>query len=222
MEERVYDLIMFDLDGTLIDNREAILEAYGEMTKEFGYPMPKTEWIYTRIGLPLPGTLKIVSNNADDDVINRMIDSFRDHYLRCCDHGVRMLDGAEELLKFLKSNGFKVALASTKGDKGLQELIGRMKIDHYFDIVTGLRPGFAPKPDPSQLLYIIDKLGVEKRRSMYVGDTPVDVAAARNAGVRSVAVATGIDVGATTLQEIKSSHPDIMVQNVREITSYLY
>ena len=222
MEYRAYDLIIFDLDGTLIDNRDAIVHAYNEMLAEFGYKSPPVEWVYTRIGLPLEGTFKILSNNAGDDVVNRMIDSFRDHYVRECDNGVRMLDGAKELLAYLKDNRFKVALATTKGDAGAKELLRRMRIDHFFDIAVGLTKEFRPKPDPSMLLYIMDRLSVDRSRTMFVGDTPVDVAAARNARVKSVAVATGIDIGATTLQELKASDPDIMVQNIMDVTSYLY
>ncbi|HUY70257.1 MAG TPA: HAD family hydrolase [Candidatus Baltobacteraceae bacterium] len=221
-EIKSYDLVIFDLDGTLIDNRDAIVYAYREMLKEFNYNPPKLEWIYTRIGLPLDATFRIISNNAGEDVINKMIDSFRDHYIRNCDHGVRMLDGAKELLSYLKNNGFKVGLATTKGDAGLQELLRRMKIDHFFDLAVGLSKEFRPKPDPSMLLYIMDKLSVDRSRTLYVGDTPVDVAAARNANVKSVAVATGMDIGATTLQELKNANPDIMVQNIIDVTAYLY
>ncbi|MDE1810537.1 MAG: HAD family hydrolase [Candidatus Micrarchaeota archaeon] len=222
MDIKSFDLIIFDLDGTLVDNRVAIVNAYKKALEEFGYAYPGDKWVWSRIGAPVHDAFVAVTKGVEEGKISEMVDVFRDAYIKDCDKGVEVLPGAVELLTYLRKNGFKTGLATTKGNAGAQELLKRAGLIDYFDVAVGLTDEFRPKPDPSMLDYIIGKLGVERSRTMYVGDTPIDMAAARNAKVKSVAVMTGIDIGATTLQELKSSNPDIMMQSLSDLSAYLY
>ena len=222
MDIKSFDLIIFDLDGTLVDNRVAIVNAYKKALSEFGYTYPGDKWVYGRIGAPVRDAFVVITNGADDVKISEMVDVFRDAYIKDCDKGLEILPGAVELLTYLRKNSFRTGLATTKGNAGTQELLKKAGLLDYFDVAIGLTDEFRPKPDPSMLNYIIDKLGVGRSRTMYVGDTPIDMAAARNAKVKSVAVMTGIDIGATTLQELKSSNPDIMMQSLSDLSAYLY
>jgi len=98
----------------------------------------------------------------------------------------RLVPGAKEVLKRLKYRGFLLGLATGDNRNPTEAMLGRLRIDHYFDVVLCAEETKAPKPDPGILLEICSRSGVPPSEAIYVGDTPYDMIAGREAGMKLV------------------------------------
>ncbi|MDE1856453.1 MAG: HAD family hydrolase [Candidatus Micrarchaeota archaeon] len=215
-----FGLVVFDLDGTLVDNRAGIKVAFDATLDKFGLPRMSDMDIYAGIGKPILERFETELPVSRDTALE-MTDYFRSVYLSKGHTGVALLDGAEEALRRIRGAGIKTGLATTKGNNGTQMLLRETGLDRYFDLALGLTKEFRPKPYPDMIEHVMDRLGVPKERTAYVGDTPIDMAAARNAGVFPIAVKTGIALGITDLEELEESKPGMMIGTLRELPGAL-
>ncbi len=217
-----YDLVIFDADGTLIDNRHAIRSNFNYARQAHGYPpLPESE-IDAMIGTPLVEMYERTLPESARHLAPQMAKMHVERYLTNCDQGIVILDGAVSTLEYLQQNGFKSAVATSKSTHGVQHLFQKIGLYDRFDMVIGVQDGIKPKPHPDMIYYILEQLQIEKQRAVLVGDTPTDIITARNAGIPVIVVTTGAALGMADFREIHTLQPDLIVPSLLDMVDYLY
>ncbi|MFH0848030.1 MAG: HAD family hydrolase [archaeon] len=220
--KRRYDLIMFDLDGTLIDNRAAIRDNFNHALEAHGLPQLGDGKIDSMIGTPLAEMFEKILPKPACFSAEDLAHSYMQRYLQTSHIGTHVLEDVVPTLERLRSDGFRLAVATTKVNEAVQPLLQKMGLYDYFDMATGRREGMKNKPHPDILNYIMKELKMIPQRSVMVGDTPTDVMTARNAGVSMIGVTSSISLGFTTLDRIRDAQPDIIIPSLHHLFEYLY
>jgi len=217
-----YDLVIFDADGTLIDNRHAIRSNFNYARQAQGYPpLPESE-IDAMIGTPLVEMYGRTLPESARHLAPQMARMHAERYLSNCDKGIVILDGAVSTLEYLRQNGFRSAEATTKTTGGVRQLFQKIGLYDRFDMVVGVQDGIKPKPHPDMIYYILEQLQIGKERAVLVGDTPTDIETARNAGIQVIVVTTGVKLGFADFREIRAMQPDLIVPSLPDVVDYLY
>ena len=186
-------LVIFDLDGTLLNTIEDLGHAANYAVEKNGfathtlasYPFFVGNGVRRLITRVLP------EEHRDDATIDRLLKDFREYYDdHCCDC-TKPYPGMPELLRDLRDQGVQLAVASNKYDAAVQRIIGHYFGDIDFVAIEGQKEGVNVKPDPSVVFAILAKARVPKREVLYVGDSGVDMETARRACVDSVGVTWG-------------------------------
>lgn len=203
----MYKLIVFDLDGTLLDTIEDLANSVNYALEQFNFPTHKTNEYRFFVGNGVNMLLEraLPESNRTADFVTMLKAEFIKHYYNHSDALTKPYPGIVDLLVNLQIDGYKLAVASNKMHLATVELVARFFADIRFSNVFGQREGFPTKPNPSILNEIITTAGVDKSEVLYVGDSGVDVATAYNAGVAFVGVLWGFrpqkeleEVGART------------------------
>jgi len=200
--------ILFDLDGTLIDSTEAIVQSFYHTFDAVGDPRPDRQAIEETISAPLEVQLAAL---MDRDPIEMAL-IYRDHYFATCSDSTFLLPGVVDTLDQLKEAGLKLGIATSKSRKGSEILLAHLKVRDYFDSLIGADDVTHTKPHPEALLVSLTQLDTQADEAMYVGDTHFDTQAARRAGVTCIGVATGY----ATRLELESCEPEHVVDDMCE------
>lgn len=189
----MYKLIIFDLDGTLLDTLEDIANSTNFALSQFNFPQHTLTEYCNFIG---NGLVKLIErslpeNQRSADVISMVKNEFIKHYFAHAEELTKAFPGITDLLDKLQKENFKLAIASNKTHPATASLAKRFFADIRFTDVFGQREGHPVKPNPAILEEIIQNANVRKKEVLYVGDSGVDVATAQNAGVDFVGVLWG-------------------------------
>ena len=187
-------LIIFDLDGTLINTIEDLGTAVNYAMERCGYPKHTMEEYAAMVGngvrmlvtRALPEHLK-----GDKSLVDTALPIFEKYYTEHIDVYTRPYDGMPELLSRLNAAGVKIAVATNKFQEGADKIIAKVFPGIRFDAIYGNRPGVPLKPDASVIHQILEATGVKAEDALYAGDTEVDMATAINGGVRAIGVTWG-------------------------------
>lgn len=208
-------LVIFDLDGTLLNSVADLATASNYALKECGFPIHSPEAYPFYVG---NGVRKLIErvlpeNARDEETINKVLEIFTHYYNDHMTDKTVPYPGIVDLLKALKERGDNIAVASNKYQAGVENLIR-----HYFDMVEwsaieGQQEGVPTKPDPSIVFDILSKCPTPKSEVLYVGDSGVDMITAARAGVESV----GVTWGFRPVKELKNNFADNIVNNPDEI-----
>ncbi len=186
-------LFIFDLDGTLANTLESIKDAVNMCMSHFGYPLQSTEQVRKNIGngaalllrRSLPEKIEYEENHFAS------IEEYFKAFYRMTQTRVNSCyDGIYELIMDFRQDGYKLAVLSNKPDELTQIIIKNIFGDGVFDFVMG-QTELPRKPDPTVPKMIAERLGVDLSMCRFIGDSEVDIATARNAGMKSVAVSWG-------------------------------
>lgn len=189
-----YKLVIFDLDGTLVDTIADLGAAANAALAAKGLPQHSPEAYRGMVG---NGVRKLMERampeamRADGQALDALLDSFLKYYIEHIDERSRPYPGIRELLQELQAAGVELAVASNKFQAGAEKLVGRMFPEIEFAAVLGGRPGVPLKPDPSIVAEIRSRAGVSLRETLMVGDSATDIATAAGAEVDCVAVSWG-------------------------------
>jgi len=208
-------LVIFDLDGTLLNTIEDLghaanhaLAAHGFATHSIAsYPFFVGNGVRRLITRVLP------EDHRDDETIDALLKDFKDYYNEHNTDYTKPYAGMPELLQDLRDRGVKVAVASNKYQQATDKIIKHFFPDIDFVDVIGQREGVNVKPDPSILFSIIATARVPKAQVLYVGDSGVDMEAARRACVDSV----GVTWGFRPEKELVEYHADTIISNPLDI-----
>ena len=193
----MYDTVIFDLDGTLLDTLEDL-----HLTLNFAlgaHGMPRRTFEETRafVGNGIRRLIeRAVPAGTDVTTTDEVQATFDGHYARHCNDHTRPYPGVPELLERLRERGARVAVVSNKTQYAVDELVG-IHFAGAFDAVVGVREGVARKPARDMVDVALSEMGaaaqadVEGGRAVYVGDSEVDVATAANAGLPCISVSWG-------------------------------
>ena len=181
-------IILFDLDGTLIDSTEAILESFDIAFKTFDSPVPDEELIKAEIGHPLDAMFATLG--VEEDHVDAHVQAYKMHYRKISCAKTVLLPEAREAVE-LASQHAVLGVVTTKTAKYSIELLEHMGLMTYFDVLVGREDVEDPKPHPEPILKALSKLQSDKSIYWMIGDTPMDILAANAANINSVAVTCG-------------------------------
>ena len=186
-------LVIFDLDGTLLDTIADLAAAANHALQKAGFPVYDTETLRTFVG---NGISKLLERALPEwartaENVERLRTDFVPYYDAHNAEQSKPYSGVAELLLRLQERGMMLAVASNKYQAATEKLVA-----HYFPAirfvkVMGQREGVPVKPDPTIVFDIMEAAGVGKEDVLYVGDSGVDMQTAHNAGVDAVAVSWG-------------------------------
>jgi phosphoglycolate phosphatase len=187
-------LIMFDMDGTLIDTQALISEHMGAAFRSLDLPPPTPAEVRSIIGLSLPVAVGQLAHTEDIDLIEGLVGQYKSLYKASLEHDVDrepLYPGARDALERLKLDPDTVlGVATGKGLSGVTRILGNHGIAGHF--VTLQTPDHNPsKPHPGMLLRAMAETGADPASTVMVGDTTYDMELARAAGCRTVAVSWG-------------------------------
>ncbi len=187
--ERRFDLLVFDWDGTLVDSTGSIVHAIRSTCADLALPVPSRETASHVIGLGFKDAIAHVVPGLEEARFGEFTDRYRYHFL-ANEQAISLFPGVEEGLAELDDMGFMLAVATGKSRAGLNRALGSLNVARRFVATRCADEGF-PKPHPDMLLWLMSKLGVERERTLMIGDTTHDLEMAANAGTPAVAVGCG-------------------------------
>ncbi len=179
--------VIFDLDGTLLDTLDDLRDALNYTLHAFGYPQRTLDEVRRFVGNGIPNLIERAT--SPDAPIQEMLDVFLPYYQRHNMDKTRPYAGVSEMLDRLKEQGRLMAIVTNKVHAASQALCGRFF--PQVDVVVGSQPGLPNKPAPDMVRAAMERLGVGPAETVYVGDSEVDLATARNTGLDCVCVTWG-------------------------------
>jgi 2-phosphoglycolate phosphatase len=184
-----YRAAVFDLDGTLIDSTEAIVESTARALAELGWPTVPREVVQAHIGYKL----EVIFPERSFAERRRLIEVIGRHYSGVCEAGTRLHPGMGELVRDLAGRGVPLGIVTSKRRDHSEAILKALGVRDRFRVLVGSEDVARMKPDPEGLLRAVAALGVAPPECLYVGDTRVDVETARGAGVAVAGVGWGTD-----------------------------
>lgn len=209
---RKIELVIFDLDGTLVDAYQAITDSINHMLKVMGLPGQTHRRVKRSVGL---GVHRLIRCFVEESQAAEALDIFRKHHDVRLRQEIKLLPGVRTLLPFLKDQGCSLAVASNRPTPFCQLILKELRMDHYFDHVICADAVRRAKPYPDMLKVILRKSRVEPARAIYVGDMVVDICCGQRAGVFVV----GVSTGSCTRREILEARPDLWLPRIGALRS---
>ncbi|MCD7982296.1 MAG: HAD-IA family hydrolase [Clostridiales bacterium] len=186
-----YKLIVFDMDGTILDTLEDLTDSLNYALKKSGMSERSLSEVREFVGNGIRKLIeRAVPANTPTDVVDRVMGDFSDNYRQNCANKTRPYDGIPEVLSALKNRGIQTAVVSNKVDFAVQQLCVQY-FDGLFDMAVGEREGVRKKPAPDAIYAVLEHFGTEKKDALYIGDSEVDIQTAANAGLDCVCVGWG-------------------------------
>ena len=189
MNQRRFDLIAFDWDGTLFDSTSIIARCIQAAVRDVGGTEPSFEAASYVIGMGLMQALAHAAPDVPRALYPQLGDRYRHHYF-AIQHEICLFEGVLPLLAELKSQGHWLTVATGKSRRGLDEALGSVDLAGMFD-ASRTADQTAGKPDPLMLRELMLELGVPPQRTLMIGDTTHDLQMAQNADCASVGVSYG-------------------------------
>lgn len=206
-------LVIFDLDGTLLNTISDLGAACNYALQQMGYPGHPISAYNFMVGNGVRKLLERAEPDADAEAIDKMLVLFREYYdEHCCDTTIPY-SGIPELLKDLTDAGISLAVATNKYQRAAEKIIGYYFPDIPFVAVLGQIEDRPTKPDPSIVFAILNIHPTLKRDVVFVGDSAVDMETARRACVDSI----GVTWGFRPVSELRKAYADHVVSNPGEI-----
>jgi len=189
-----FDLVVFDLDGTLVETREDLAASVNYALRATGIPELAVETIVHFVG---DGALKLIQRslgeNNDRDLCDEVLETFLGHYEGHCTEKSLAYPGVAEIIPGLSP--LPLAVLTNKPAGPTDIILDALGLKACFENVIGGDSEYGRKPDPAGLLAIISGSQVQPARTLLVGDTSVDVLTARNAGCQCAGVQYGFRPG---------------------------
>lgn len=209
----MYSLVIFDLDGTLLDTLGDLSSAVNYALRKFAFPERTMDEVRSFIG---NGVVKLMERSTpdgtDSDTQQRCLDTFRKYYLQHMADTTAPFSQVTDLLSELRKNGIKIAVVSNKLHPAVEDLC-----ESYFpgliDKAVGVSVEEERKPSPINVIRTMELFEVDTESCIYIGDSEVDVQTAHNAKVKCI----GITWGFRTREELISAGCDLIADACDEI-----
>jgi phosphoglycolate phosphatase len=205
------DLIIFDLDGTLVDTRQDITNSVNYARKMFGLPPLDVDTVIKHVG---NGVKKLMERSLPEnqrDKVQEAVSHFREHYK---DHALvysRLYPGVEDTLSHFQNK--KLAIISNKPEEFSRHVLKGLNVDNYFDLILGGDSLPVMKPNPEPILRVLDAVRVVPDKAVMVGDGIADIEAGKRAQVLTCAVSYGF----RKKEILLAVKPDFMVNDILEL-----
>lgn len=212
-------LVIFDLDGTLINSIADLAVAVNQALEAYNYPTHPEDAYRFMVG---DGVSKLFERALPEaERTSENVERIRERFMPFYDHHnadlSRPYEGICDLLEALQQRGVRMAIASNKYNSATQKLVAHYFPTTHFEVVLGQRDGVPVKPNPTIVEEILAQCGVAKSEVLYVGDTNVDMQTAKNAEVDAIGVAWGF----RPRTELAAHSPRAIIDHPLELLDYL-
>lgn len=180
---------LFDLDGTLIDSVELILQSYVHTLTEHRGESPPAEFFLESLGIPLIAQFRAFTD--DEAEVQAMIDTYRSHNLSHHDELVQAFEGVPEMLEEIHRRGARAAIVTSKFAATARRGLEVCGIAEYFEVVIGVDDVVEHKPHPEPVEKALAQLDRPADSAVFIGDSPHDLQAGKSAGARTGAALWG-------------------------------
>lgn len=208
-------LLIFDLDGTLIDSEADLAQSVNATRRRAGMAPLSQQTVASYVGQGVAVLVrKALGPETAEEELERAADFFLDYYRQHMLDHTELYPGVLETLEELRPH--KLAVLTNKPVNFSREILAGLKVDSYFQFVYGGNSFGQKKPDPVGVFQLMRDIGAGAAETLMIGDSDTDIQTGRNAGVWTCGVAYGI--GSHTLAGMS---PDLMLNNLRELPFYL-
>ncbi len=211
-----FDLVMFDLDGTLVETAPEIMDATNDTLRRFDLAEVTQQQVNDWIGhgtrelliqaLAFTGKTDVAAVRVSDS-LGLIAHEFDKHYQRRCGTRSQLYPQVRETLVALRARGVKTAVVTNKEGRYTATVLDAHQLTPLLDCAVSGDTLLTKKPNPAGIAHCLAQFGVTKDRALFVGDSSIDVATARNAGVAVWALPYGYNMGAA----IESCNPDRVI-----------
>ncbi len=207
-------LVIFDLDGTLVNAYPAVTQSVNFTLMKLEFPPQTATQVKRAVGW---GDRQLMVQFVGEDLADKALKIYRANHLKVLEKGVRFMPGAQALLRWCQAQGFLLAIASNRPTRFTEIILKGLDIKEQFDVVLCADKAKRPKPYPDILWEICQRLKVNKKQALFVGDMTIDVHCGANAGIQTVAVATG----SNTKKELNQSKPYKIINRINQLKTLL-
>ena len=185
------DTIIFDLDGTLLDTLQDLADSVNAALSANGFPMRTVDEVRRFVGNGVRRLMELaIEDGVHHPLFEKTLADFKAHYALHCMDKTAPYDGVLPLLESLNRRGYKLAVVSNKFDAAVKEL-NLQYFGDWIPVAIGEKATVRKKPAPDSVFAAIEALGSDISRSIYVGDSEVDILTAKNAGIPCALVTWG-------------------------------
>ncbi len=210
-------LLIFDLDGTLIDSKLDLAHSVNAARAYMDLPPLEHELIYSYVGNGAPMLIRrALGTEANEGDVARALDFFIRHYAQHCLDYTVLYPGVEDALSRLRSAGMSLAVLTNKPVRISNQIVSGLGVGDHFFRVYGGNSFDRKKPDPVGIEALIAESGLGRERTVMIGDSSVDILTARNAGVRACGVTYGFQP-----ETLIDPRPDILVDDLGQFADYM-
>lgn len=210
-------LVIFDLDGTLLYTIEDLRDSVNYALKQFDMPPVSLEDATANVGNGVKNLISLCApKGTDEETLSEILLTFKEHYKGNMENKTVPYNGIVKMLEQLKEKGIKTAVLSNKFDAATVRLCNNL-MPNLIDLPVGERVGVARKPSPEAVNEIIERLGADRNKTVFVGDSDTDIKTGKNANIATVAVTWGY----RSRDLLASSGADYMADTVDELTEIL-
>ena len=192
--------IIFDLDGTLVETAPDLISAHNHVMAKYGFETKKSKDIKKLVG---KGANSLITRSVwgqaqenfkkiNDQMLKKeMVNEFLDYYTKniCVDS--KIINGAENFLKWCKEKNISLGVCTNKQDYLSVDLLKKLKINHFFEYIAGSNTFDYCKPDPRHLTNVIEIMQGDLKKSIMIGDSETDAETAKSAGVPFILLENG-------------------------------
>ena len=212
------EMVLIDVDGTLVDSVPDLAFCVDEMLKQLGMPTRGEQRVRHWVGngverLVKRGLINQLDGEPDEALYAKALPIFRELYAENTSRRSCLYDGVREALDFLSTTGVKIGCVTNKASEFTLPILRDLGISSYFETVLCGDMVERKKPDPLPLLQSAETLGVSPQASLMIGDSMSDVKAARAAGFSIVCMSYGYNHG----EDIRDYDPDAVIDSMDQI-----
>ena len=216
-EKKIYQAVIFDLDGTLLNTLEDLKDSVNYALRSFHKKQRSLEEVRNFVG---NGVEKLVQRalypDQNEETFREVFSVFKSHYEEHCNDKTSLYPGIAELLKGLQKKGIRTAIVSNKMQEGV-DVLYHLYFEQYLKVAIGASEGIRKKPAPDTVREALRLLQVSEKDALYVGDSDVDIATARNAGMDCVSVTWGF----RTVEELQAAGAVTMIDRPEELLALI-
>jgi phosphoglycolate phosphatase len=208
-----YRAVLFDLDGTLVDSYAALADAVNFALRAHGLHEVDTTRIKTLVG---HGIERLLQRACETEAVPKSVtDAFESRYDEVCCTASKVLEDVEPTLHRLTAAGVCMAVCTNKPTSFSKKILDFLNLSPHFRAVVGPDLAGARKPDAQHVIRTLEEARCSAHESLFVGDMPIDVAAARNSGI-DVAVVT---TGSSSYDQLVESRPDYLLKRFSDLVA---
>jgi pyrophosphatase PpaX len=205
--------ILFDIDGTVLDTSEFILQATEYALSSLGYPVPDRSVINKEVGIPFPQYY--IDLCGSDEHIDKLIEKHRE-FQHSNYNLSKLFPKAFDTLTGLKQKGYKLGAVTSRSNKTSHQTLVNAGIFDLFDIVISFEDAKKLKPNPEPLLKALENLNELPEKAVMIGDSHLDVEAGKNAGTKTIRAAYGFHK-----DNLHNPDPDFIVEDIGDLLNIL-
>lgn len=212
-----YDAVLFDLDGTLLNTLDDLTDAVNHTLRAFGYPARETPEVRAFVGNGIRKLIeRVLPGGGADPNMEAALAEFKRYYTEHCNVRTHPYEGVVEAMAALDEAGIKLAIVSNKND----EAVNALAHDYFGSLVSaaiGGRDGVPRKPAPDMPLLALEAIGAIPERTLFVGDSDVDLQTATNSGMDCMLVSWGF----RDKEMLAALNPRFLVEDAAEMPAQI-